>query len=322
MPRHAFAPLFRLSVLAALVLLGTGCGLDNGVGQQGQYTFLTDAPVVDSVLYSLEHLMIVEQDQNEQQALVYLFSGELGKAGLGVADLRRIAQAHGRFKMAFDPPRSRYAQAELTGTGTPLMLRVGGSDSVALVGLNDADLVKSGASRWLGSVSSDDYGVRAYFAVVEYAEPLPALAVELDDGTIEFAPQVAASEPTVTESEDGLTLAHDAAGADYVLLELWQAIASQEMPELPIEAAVRMSLAPGVPVLASGALLTDAAGQGCWSLEVPIAYRITQVARELASIAPGPTAFIHERADAIEIDTATWTGLTTTPVYPAYCDDF
>jgi hypothetical protein len=318
MRKHAFVPLSFL-----LALLGTGCGLDNSVGQQGQYTFLSDAPVVDSVLYPLEHLMIVEQDQSEQLALVYLFSGELGKAGLGVADLRRIAQAHGRFKMAFDPPRTRYAQAELTGKGTPLALRVGGNDTVALVGLDDADLVKSGASRWLGSVSSDDYEVRAYFAVVEYGAELPALAIELDDGTIEFAPQVAASEPTVTESEAGVTLAHgDAAGADYVLLELWQAIASQETPELPLEAAVRMSLAPGVPVLASGAVFTDAAGQGCWSLEEPIAFRVTQVARDLGSTAPGPTAFIHERADATEIDTATWPALVSMPTYPAYCDDF
>jgi hypothetical protein len=304
-------------------LLGVACGLDNSVGQQGQYTFLPQAPVVDSVLYPLEHLMIVEQDQSQRLALVYLFSGELASAGLGVADLRRVAQAHGRFQMAFDPPRSRYAQAELSGDGAPLVLHVGASDSVPLVGLGDDDLVKSGASRWLGSVSSDDYDVRAYFAAVEYEQELPALAIELDEGAIEFAPQVAASEPTVTEADGGLMLAYGgAAGADYVLLELWQAIANHETPELPIEAAVRISLAPGIPVLASGAALTDAAGQGCWSLEAPIAFRVTQVARDIGPTAPGPTAFIHHRADAIEIDSAIWTALITSPIYPAYCADF
>jgi hypothetical protein len=156
--------------------------------------------------------------------------------------------------------------------------------------------------------------------VVEYGAELPALAIELDDGTVEFVPEI----PPANRPSPNRKLASrspTAMGpAPTTCCRRWDYAPSGE--ELPIEAAVRMSLAPGVPVLAGGAVFTGAAGQGCWSLEEPIAFRVTQVARELATTVPGPTAFIHQRADAIEIDTATWTALVSMPTYPAYCDDF
>ena len=98
---------------AWLIAAFYACGPESGVGQDGEYTFVSTAPVVDSTPYPLHDLVQVEQDDDRGVALVYLFSGELGQAGLGLPDLRRVARQFGRFQMAFDTPRSNFTRGVL-----------------------------------------------------------------------------------------------------------------------------------------------------------------------------------------------------------------
>jgi hypothetical protein len=314
----------KLAQLCLGCLVWQGCGLDPGVGQPGQYSFVPGAPVVDSTPYPLEHLMVVEEDSASGLALIYLFAGELAAAGLGLQDLRRVALGHLRFQMAFDRPRSRFAQEALADSAGGMRLRVGDADETVLVALDDRGLVQSGASRWLSSVTSDDYAVRAYFAAVEYQGPAPALAVEFESADIGPRTQLPALELTVETGDDGeLTLHHGSAeGADYVILELGQPITGKQTPRQPLDALARMTLARGTPLAIGAALLDGLAAQGCWSAERPLQLRVTQVARDYLAQPRGGAAVIHQREDAMAIEPEVWAARGASVEPAAYCADF
>jgi hypothetical protein len=307
--------------LLLVPLLAQGCGLDSGVGQPGSYVFVSDAPVVDSAPYPLQHLLIVEQDDEIEECLVYLFSGQIGRAGLGVADLRRIARGHGRAQMAFDLPRSRFAQAELSGEAVGPSVQIGNAAPSSLLALDDMALQQSGAARWLSSVKSDDYSVAAYFAALPCQGDAVPITIALDGGDLELGPMPAAA-VEVRVSDEMLALDYDTPRADYVVIELWQAIAKTEMPDEAIEALVRTSLPPAVAYTVGASLVDSAAGQGCWSQARPVGARVTQIARAYIPRQAGDVAVILQRIDGSEIQPATWTALTDSPAPAGYCQDY
>lgn len=71
-----------------------------------------------------------------------------------------------------------------------------------------------------------------------------------------------------------------------------------------MDALVRSLVAPGSPYALSPTLLTDVAGQGCWSRERPLEARIRQVTRSYQQRAPeagGDWAVSYERIEVVPI---------------------
>ena len=311
----------RLSL--AMLLACAACGFGNDVEQDGNYTIVPSTRVTDSAPYPLRHLLIVEEDVAIGQTRVYFFTGELSRADLGLEDLRRIALRHGRAQMAFDPPRERIDLDEIQTRNRPLPARAGDAD-IELKRLDDTGLRATGAVRYLAYALSPDYDVAAYFTVLDDFAPL-----EIERRDVEFEPLVGEPELRAEEREDGdsIALAYDTE-ADYVVVELSQRIvrkvdedAMEAEPE-ELDALVRTSLAPEVPYVFGEALITDVAGQGCWSREQTIEARLTQVARRYQPRSSGDWAAIHFRYDAVEIGVDRWTRLLGEPTVPRYCDEF
>lgn len=309
--------------LALLCALGcAACSFDNQVGQDGEYAFLPNASTDDLAPYPLQHLLIVEDDAETNRAYVYLFAGELPKAALGLPDLRRIALGYGGFAMAFDAPRSRYLDEIAEARGEPLVLEQEDGTTTPLARLDNTGLGQSGAARWLSSVSSGDYDVRAYFAAIERDGAFPPFTVKDGKTTIAFEPQLEEPALDVTIEDDALMLEYgDVPHADSLTFDLWQRIAAKKAPHLETEAEVRTLLPPGAKYGASAPLVTDAAGKGCWSEERPLGVRIAQLARHYSS-AHGGLAIIHLKLDATWLDPEQWTELLATPKSADYCKDY
>ena len=322
--------------LATLLLLGLchGCGLDNDVGKSGEYTFIGGPEIVDTAAYPLRYLLMIEDDTATQLAYVYLFTGGLGDAGLGLSDLRRLAARFGGFRMAFELPLRRYAGASIASRGLPRPLRVGDLEH-ELVQLDDAGLAASGANRFLRSVATGDYDVHAYFAAVKYQGELGKLRIGVEDGTLTFDPRLAAGGLEVTVKDDSLRLEHaKLPDADYVRFEVLQPIteiaslgdadagAEGSAVALEVEAAVQISLFPTEQLALSAARVTDAAGQGCWSKRRPLMARLGQVARRYVVRKGGDLAVIHQRFDSVTIDAADWTTLLGEATPAAYCEGY
>jgi hypothetical protein len=73
----------------------------------------------------------------------------------------------------------------------------------------------------------------------------------------------------------------------------------------------------------SSRLLTNVAGQGCWSRERPIQARVRQIARRYQRQAGGDWAVIYQRTDGLELDPDTWTALLSGDIQPvSYCDQY
>jgi hypothetical protein len=307
-----------------LALAASACSEGHEIGNDGQYVFLPAANVDDLAPYPLEHLLIVEDDAETRRAYVYLFAGELGKAALGLPDLRRIAQRYGRYEMAFDPPRARYADEPIESRGAALPLELNGGEEIELARLDFAGLTQSGATRWLSSVSSGEYHVRAYFAVIERAADGELGAFTIADGDTELAfdPQLKTPELDVQIADDLLMLDYgELPRADSLTIDLWQQIEAREEPHTPVEAEVRTLLPPGAAYAAGPRLVTDAAGQGCWSEEQPLGVRVAQLARRYDDEGGG-SATIHLKLDAIWLEPEVWTELLDEPTAAAYCEDY
>jgi hypothetical protein len=305
-----------LGLIAACVI---ACGPESGVGQNGQYVFIADAPVVDTTPYPLLHLLELEQDDERGEALVYAFSGELGEAGLGLPDLRRLARGFNAFQMAFDAPRSRYTRPQLLGA-PEVALRLSDGRESRLRALDAEGLRRSGASRFLSSVDSDDYDVRAWFGVLGYEGELPDLSVAFAQDSVELPAALTAPELAVEFTADTFTVQYGELGADYLVIELLQVVHSKEDPNEPIEALVRTSARPGTPYVVGRALLDSAAGQGCWSTQRPLRVRVTQVRREYVADTRGDRATIHRRSTARDIDPKRWTPLLSAVQPAPYCE--
>lgn len=315
----------RLHSLAMLLLaFSCGCNVGHEVGQDGVYAFLPGANVDDLAPYPLERLLIVEDDAETSRAYVYLFAGELREASLGLQDLRRIALQYGQYQMAFDPPRARYAEEPLEGSGKPLALELDGGDDVELLKLDDAGLAQSGAGRWLSTVTSGDFHVRAYFGVIERDGELEGFTIE-DPGTdteLTFEPALPELQIEVAIGDDALMVDYgEAKQADSLTFDLWQQITTKAEPHTTVEAEVRTLLPPGGQYGAGASLITDAAGKGCWSDEKPLGVRVMQL-RRAYDAQDGGSALVHVKLDTIWIPPENWTVLLGDPTPAAYCKDY
>ncbi len=299
----------------ALVLGCAACGFGHDVEQDGSYTAIGGTRVTDSAPYPLETLLIVEEDRALEQTLLYLFTGNLRRADLGLEDLRRIAARHGGFQMSFDPVREAVDESRILRRGRPLPARVGERE-IELVRIDDEGLRRTGASRYLSNVAGADFEVAAYFAAVEALAP-----IEVAKRDIDYEPALADPMLAVERNDESLELTF-ASESDYVVIELGQIIRRSNEEREAIDALVRTSLAPDAPYAVGATLLTDVAGQGCWSEEAPLHARLTQVARRYQQHAAGDWAVIHLRRDVIEVDRAAWTHVLGEATPSAYCRDF
>lgn len=317
-----------LSLLAAL--LAASCGFGHDVAQSGSYVIVPSTPVTDSAPFPLATLLLVQRDVGLGQTRLYAFRGELGRADLGIEDLRRVATRFGAFQMAFDPELKRFEPDDIPKSrGNPLAARLGpdAEEELSLVRLNDKSLQSTGATRWLARVSSTDYDVTAYFGLLDSADSTP---IAISRAGLEFEPPNDAPELEFTRDDEKIALEF-ASKADYVVIELVQPIEEKKADDDEADAGsdarildglVRTSLAPSTKYQVSAQLLTDVAGKGCWSPERPIEARLHQFFRRYEQQAKGDWAVVYERIDSLEISVADWTALLGDPTPANYCRDF
>lgn len=245
MRRRSLSLLLALACLLALPM----CLLVGDVDYDGNYAFLPYTDNVDTVIYPLEHLLVLHEDAESGTTLVYFFTGELGAADLGFSDLRRLSYGFNRFDMDFATPHGVYVRAtdkvlhpdpELdAGTADsddseplePLVLRLAGERATELVPLPSDQLFPTGASRYLRSLLSSDYDVRAYVGVLD-SEVTGKLS--LDDTPVTFKPALSPITPTLEfddEAERSNLAELDLAAADYFQVELMQRIAARPEPD-------------------------------------------------------------------------------------------
>ena len=327
---------FLLGLAAAVSGALAGCSVGGDVGQDGQYAFLPGSNVVDTTPYPLEHLLLLEEDADAGRSYVYLFSGQLGRAGIGLADIRRITAQSQGFQMAFDTPRARYADEEVPSRGAPVTLRMA-DDVLELSRLDDAGLPQSGARRWLASTGSGELDVRAYFGVLRRSLSLVELTIELAEDELTFVPELRPALPVATIDDNVLHLPlasgedtrRQPLRADYLIVDMLQTItptASADddggVPPAETEAIVRLTLPATAGYEAGAALVTDAAGKGCWSAKEPLAVRVDQVFRRYLERRGGDVAFVHHRFDSTRLAPELWSPLLMDPKPATYCEGF
>jgi hypothetical protein len=319
----------RRQVGIALALGVAACGFGRGVGQSGAYENVPSTHVTDTAVYPLQSLLIIEHDQRVQQARIYVFRGNLRAADVGLEDLRRVALRFGAFVMAFDAPQGRVAVSDeldagvedadagpIVGHAEPLSARVG-DQAVTLVRLDDKTLFRSGASRYLTGVRTTEYEVAAYFGVVPAPDVWPE--VTIDKLGIAFAGAPGTAQPELVRTPTLIGLSYTTT-ADYLVVELVQS-QRRKLDGSRVDALVRTALAPGVAYALSPRLLTDVAGQGCWSRERPVEARVRQIARSYQQQPRGDWAVSYERIEVVPIATDDWTALLGELRAPAYCSD-
>lgn len=317
----------------ALALSAAACGFGNDVGHSGAYKSVISTRVTDSALYPLQSFLVLEHDQRVSQLRLYCFTGNLRRADLGLEDLRRIALRFGGFTMAFDAPEERIAVADaadagvddadagpITGRGAALEARVG-DQAVTLVRLDDKSLFRSGAARFLTALRTSEYMVDAYFGVLDAPDKLPEVAV--DSLGIFYTSALESAKPELVRTDALLGFGY-VTRADYLVFELAQG-QRRKADKSRVDALVRTLLEPGASYALSPALLTDVAGQGCWSPERPIEARVHQITRsyeQQATAAGGDWAVSYERIEVVSIPSSEWRALLGEPRQFSYCDNF
>ena len=137
-----------LFALAASLALSCDFGAD--VAHRGAYGFLPTAAIPDTALRPLRFLLVVEEDPASERTLFYYFEGDLGRAGIGLESLPRIAARHGRSAMRFTPPLETFAIPKpITGGEGGAGGAAGGSGSGAGSG-------SPGESESAGGAAADD----------------------------------------------------------------------------------------------------------------------------------------------------------------------
>ncbi len=344
-----------LALCLAAAVVGA-CALDAEVDQDGEYAFFPSASPVDTDARPLSDLLIIEQDASAGVALVTLLRGELPAAGIGFEDLRSIAARHGPFQMVFDTPQERRVERARELLEDDELERVTlelDGEEWALMELDGDSLSDVGATRWLRTLSSNDFDVRAYAGVVELDGSLRELELEGAEHALGARLSALLDGDTAVElEEDEERVRIDyaaAAGSDYQRLDLLQPIERlagdasldggiedddagvellpdggvPEPPEPDIrEAIVRNTLPPDAPFEVSFALLTDAFGQGCWSLERPLRFRVTQVARDYVSRPGGDLAVIHHHTERFELPDEGWKAAIGEAEPASYCESY
>src|ERR1044071_2904174 len=152
----------RLALALSCALL-VRCDLGGEVGHDRQYAFLSPAGLPSTGARPLERLLVLEADAAAERTLYYFFEGDLGRAGIGVEDLRGIARRFSRFEMRFGIPPESYAlpeESDTEGERATLELRVDG-EATTLAEITSDELLPTGASRFASTLGN----ARAYFGI-------------------------------------------------------------------------------------------------------------------------------------------------------------
>ncbi|HLV65480.1 MAG TPA: hypothetical protein VKY73_06695 [Polyangiaceae bacterium] len=105
------------SLVAITTCFALSCELGADVAHRGAYGFLPSAAVPDTTLRPLRHLLVVEEDPASERTLLYYFEGELGRAGIGLESLPRLARRHGRSAVRFESPLATLGIPEPPASG-------------------------------------------------------------------------------------------------------------------------------------------------------------------------------------------------------------
>ncbi len=312
----------RLALLATLLCTPlSGCDLGGEVGHDGQYGFLSPAGLPGTAARPLERLLVLEADGAADRTLYYFFEGDLGKAGIGVEDLRGVASRFSRFEMRFGMPPENYAlvdEAEIERA--TLTLRVDG-EPTTLSELSAEELVETGASRFGPSHAA----VRVYFGIRPSSAQFSELELDSARGSLAYTPELAATELELTRGADELRVEYGRLSKpDYVEVDLFQPIV-RSSDGVELDASLFISLGPEWPAIATNEALDSAFAQGCWSADQPLSVRVSQVARSYTAAPasqPSDLAVIARRLDLTQLAPEQWTRELTLPSLLPYCETF
>jgi hypothetical protein len=315
----------KLAVAGFLAAL-TSCNVDADVNQFGGYTFLPGSYVADTAALPLRHLVIVERDLAAGLTLVYYFEGDLGRAGLGLEDLRRKALRHGVLSQRFAFPPTRYAEAIEPEEAGGLAADID-AEPMMLSALDTEALYAVGASRFLRTVDDPEFPVRAYFGSIERASGLLLLRLELEGEQLSYAFALDASD--VAPAIDGNVISVDPGAierAGELEIELGQNV-TRLSDEAELESGLFALLAPGASFDVPVEAVLAAFSGNCWSLERPLHSRVTQLFQRYEARESGDFAVIERRRDTGELDPERLANFVTqaaeNPPPPAsYCSDF
>jgi hypothetical protein len=315
----------------ALSALSLSCDLGGEAQHRGEYGFLPGASVPATAPRPLNRLLIIEADGAANRTLFYLFSGELGAAGIGLEDLRVLSRRFARYEMHFDPAPESYA-AESAGAGgssgdgdeTPvpgLALRID-AETVSLAPLAAAALRATGAARFVPSLDGSAGPVLVHFGIWPSARAFDQLHVDSPAGPLDYSAELAPAELSVRRAEAELVFSYGTLETpDYLQLDLFQRLIRLS-DQAELEAALGISLPPELAHAAHFDVISSAYSQGCWSSEQPVSARLTQVARDYTVLDDGDAAVVFRRLDRIELEPELFRDAVEAGAPPAYCSGF
>jgi hypothetical protein len=296
----------RCLALAALLLLACDNGGD--VDHRGRYGFLPGQGPVSTAPLPLSRLLVVESDAGAERTRFYWFEGDLGAAGIGVDDLRRLAVGFNRFDMSFATPVENPPPAGEGGGANepevPVETRTLELDdeNVELHSLTSDELARVGAARFAGALEGSDFRIRAFFGALPGAASFHRVAID----TFEHTRQLSPLELEATLVESALAVSYgDPSGLDYIELGLFQPVVRSE-DQQPLEAGVITRMWPGTVYSPSFELLSNVFEQACWSLESPLTIRVTQYSQVYSERAEGDVAFLERQSDQLELAPLDW----------------
>lgn len=305
----------RLALLGALL---AACDLGGDVGHDGQYGFFSPAGLPSTTARPLERLLVLEADGTADRTLFYFFEGDLGKAGIGVEDLRGVASRFSRFEMRFGLPPETYARsAEVEAERATLTLRVDG-EPTSLSEVTADELVEIGASRFAPTLGN----VRAYFGVRPSAADFAELELDSERGSLAYTPELAAATPELQQSAEALRVEYGSLlRPDYIEVDFFQRIV-RTSDDAELDAALFISLWPEWPAIAVNEALELAFAQGCWAADAPLSVRVSQIARSYTTGTTSDVAVVARRLDLALLRPDAWTAGLTLPSLLPYCEAF
>lgn len=321
-------------VLVLVTLLLLSCdGPD--VNNNGAYKFLPGPAGVDTAPYPLSTLLVVEEDAEVETTLLYLFEGELGRADLGIVDLRQLAVDFGFADIRFDFPRSYFrfgagaggeggGAGAMTDPGEPAMTVSVDGEPVEMFEVTDAVSFELGVTRYLSAIRSTDWEVRAFWGRLEGDRGVSAVRSTRGELRFEYESGILPTRIRLSRNDEGdLLVEHDElSGADYKVVDLYQHIVRSE-DGAEIDALMRTSYGVDAEFRASSELLSSVWNPLCWSRERPLFARVEQVERSYEFREEGGDfAVIHKRRDFARVPGAAWEGSAPGGELPSYCENY
>lgn len=289
-------------------MLALSCDLGGDVDHRGRYAFLPGQGPASTAPLPLDELLIVESDASAGHTRFYLFRGALGKAGIGLDDLQKLALGFGRFDMSFTEALAETGESERGGAaGEPsaqaetVTVELG-SASVELRAISAAELGATGAARFTRTLEGASFDVRAYFGVHPGAGALERILLD----ELEHVPALAPLELRAELAGSTLRVHYgEPRGLDYLELGLLQSVVRRE-DGARLDAGVVTRTFAGTDYAPTFELVTNVFEQGCWSLDAPLIVRATQSAQHYSSLAGGDHAVLERRVDELELAPSAW----------------